>query len=119
MASIQTDDGTTGMQNDFEATAAHILSYDPATKKRAAAGSKRTAAQISLVEVSKTAKISDATKVSIGKTGVHRWYHTPEEYCQLTDDQKSELQEWWSNKPDKKQAVKPSKQKQKANKGFQ
>ena len=69
MASIHTDDGPTGMRNDFEAMAAHILPYDPVTTKRAAAGSKRTAAQISLVEVSDTAKISSVMKVSIGKTG--------------------------------------------------
>ena len=61
MASIHTNDETTGMQNDFEATAADILPYDPATTKRAAAGSKRTASQISLVEVPKTAKISAAS----------------------------------------------------------
>ena len=69
MASIYTDDGPTGMRNDFEAAAAHILPYDPAAKKRAATGSKRTAAQISLVEVPKTAKISSAMKVRIGKLG--------------------------------------------------
>ena len=118
MASIHTDDGPTGMRNDFETTAAHILPYDPVTKKRAAAGSKRTAAQVSLVEVPETAEISSAMKVSIGKTGVHLWYHTPEEYCQLTDDQKSELQEWQSNKSGKKQAAKPSKQTKKLTKGF-
>ena len=50
-------------------TAAHILPYDPVAKKRAATGSKRTAAQISLVEVPETAEISASTKVSIGKLG--------------------------------------------------
>ena len=79
------------MWNDFEAAVAHILTYDPVTKKKAAAGSKRTAAQISLVEVPETAKITAAMKGSIGKPGVHLWYHTPEEYHQLTDDQKNEL----------------------------
>ena len=118
MASIHTDDGPTGMWDDFEAAVAHILPYDHVTKKRAATGSKRTAVQISWVEVPETAKISAAMKVSIGKTGVHLQYHTPEEYCQLTDDQKSELQEWWSNNPDKKWAVKPSKQNKKPTKGF-
>ena len=75
MASIQTDDEPTGMQNDFKVAVAHILPYDPITKKRPATGSKRTAAQISLVEV--PAKISATMKVSIGKTGVHLCYHTP------------------------------------------
>ena len=91
MASMCTDDGPTGMQNDFKAAAAHILPYDPVAKKRVAAGSNRIAAQISFVEVPETAKISAATKVSIGKTGVHLWYLTPEEYRQLIDDHKSEL----------------------------
>ena len=91
MASIHTDDGPTGRRNDFEAAVAHILPYNPIAKKWAAAGSKRTAAQISLVEVPEAAKISSAMKVCIGKTGVHLWYHTPEEYHQLTDDQKSKL----------------------------
>ena len=44
MASICTDDGPTGMRNDFKAAVAHILPYNPVAKKRAAAGSKRTAA---------------------------------------------------------------------------
>ena len=79
MASIHTDNGPTGMWNDFKAAVAHILPYDPVTKKRAATGSKRTAAQISLVEVPETAEMSAATKVSIGKTGVHLQYHTLEE----------------------------------------
>ena len=82
MASICTENGPKGMWNDFEAAAVHILPYDPVAKKRTTTGSKRTAAWISLVEVPETAKISAATKVSIGKTGVHlQLYHTPEEYC--------------------------------------
>ena len=88
MVSIHTDNGSTGMQNDFKAAVAHILPNDPVDKKRAAAGYERTAGQISLVEDPETAKISAATKVSIGKPGVHLQYHTPEEYCQLTDNQK-------------------------------
>ena len=118
MARIHTDDGPTGMRNDFEVAVAHILPYDPGAKKRAAAGSKRTDPQISLVEVPETAEISSATKDSIGKPGVHLWYHTPEEDRQLTDDQKSELQEWQPNNPGKKWAAKPSKQNTKATKGF-
>ena len=35
MVSIHTDDGPTGMRNDFEAAVAHILPYDPVAKKRA------------------------------------------------------------------------------------
>ena len=36
MASVRTDDGPTGMCNNFEATATHILPYDPVAKKRSA-----------------------------------------------------------------------------------
>ena len=69
MASICTDDGPTGMRNDFEAAAAHILPYDSVAKKRAAAGSKRTAAQISLVVVPETAKLSLPQSLALGKLG--------------------------------------------------
>ena len=34
MASIKTDSGPEGMRNNFEATAVHLLSYDPVAKKR-------------------------------------------------------------------------------------
>ena len=34
MASIKTDTGLEGMRNNFEATAAHLLPYDPGAKKR-------------------------------------------------------------------------------------
>jgi len=33
IAQIQTDDGVNGKQNNFEATAAYLLPYDPVTKK--------------------------------------------------------------------------------------
>ena len=33
MASIKTEYGPDGMRNNFEATAAHILPYDPVSKK--------------------------------------------------------------------------------------
>ena len=36
MASIHTDNGLQGMCNNFEATTAHLLQYDPVIKKRAA-----------------------------------------------------------------------------------
>ena len=39
MASIKTDNGPEGMRNNFEATAAHLLPYDPVAKKRS--GGKR------------------------------------------------------------------------------
>ena len=48
MASIKTDNGLEGMRNNFEATAAHLLPYDPVAKKRSG-GQKRGSAQISSV----------------------------------------------------------------------
>ena len=64
MASLKMDDGPNGMQNDFEATAAHLLPYDPVAKKKAAM--KRLVAQISSVE--EVAVVSDTAmmKESIG-----------------------------------------------------
>ena len=52
MASIKTDNGSEGMRNNFEATATHLLPYDPVVKKRSS-GYKRSSTQISsLMEVS-------------------------------------------------------------------
>ena len=66
MASIKTDNGPEGMRNNFEATAAHLLPYDPVAKKRPG-GQKRGSAQISSVmDPSPTT----TKKPSIGKTGV-------------------------------------------------
>ena len=66
MASIKTDNGPEGMRNNFEATAAHLLPYDPVAKKRSN-GQKRGSAQISSVmDHSPTT----TKKPSIGKTGV-------------------------------------------------
>ena len=48
MASIKTDNGPEGMRNNFEATAAHLLPYDPVAKKRSS-GQKRGSAQTSSV----------------------------------------------------------------------
>ena len=65
MASIKTDNGPEGMRNNFEATAAHLLPYDPVAKKRSS-GQKRGSAQISSVmDPSPTT----TKKPSIGKLG--------------------------------------------------
>ena len=45
MSSIKTDDGLEGMRINFEATAAHLLPYDPVAKKRSS-GQKRGSDQI-------------------------------------------------------------------------
>ena len=86
MASIKTDNSLEGMRNNFEASAAHLLPYDPVAKKRSS-GYKRGSTQISsLVEV------SDATtkKPSIGENGVHLQFHKNSEYMTLNQEQKDE-----------------------------
>ena len=87
MASIKTDNGPEGMRNNFEATAAHLLPYDPVARKRSS-GQKRGSAQISSVmDPSPTT----TKKPSIGKTGVHLRYYKTGEYRNLTNEQKEEL----------------------------
>ena len=114
MVSIKTDNGPEGMRNNFEATAAHLLPYDPVAKKRSS-GQKRGSAQISSVmDPSPTT----TKKPSIEKTGVHLCYYKIGEYRNLTNEQKEELKEWRANNPDtfkagskkaKKEAPKKSK----------
>ena len=114
MASIKTDNGLEGMTNNFEATAAHLLPYDPVAKKRSG-GQKRGSAQISSVmDPSPTT----TKKPSFGKTGVHLRYYKTGEYRSLTNEQKEELKEWRANNPNtfkagskkaKKEAPKKSK----------
>ena len=95
MASIKTDNGLEGMRNNFEATAAHLLPYDPVAKKRSG-GQKRGSAQISsLMDPSP----ATTKKPSIGKTGVHLCYHKTGEHRNLTNEQKEEIKEWRANNP--------------------
>ena len=116
MASFKTDNGPEDMRNNFEATAAHLLPYDPVDKKRSN-GYKRSSSQISSVM-----EISDATtrKPSTGKTGVHLHYHKNSEYKTLTQVQKDELHEWRANNPNipKTGAKKPKKEAFKKPKSF-
>ena len=114
MASIKTDNGPEGMRNNFEATAAHLLPYDPVAKKRSN-GQKRGSAQISSVM---DPTPTTTKKPSIGKTGVHLRYYKTGEYRNLTNEQKEELKEWRANNPNtfkagskkaKKEAPKKSK----------
>ena len=103
MASVRTDDGPQGMRNDFESAATHLLPYYPVAKKCAASGNKQGSAQISSVGGDKPEKVvvSSATisktKSSIGSTGVHLRYHTPEEYDNLMIEEKDELHAWHKN----------------------
>lgn len=102
MASIRTDDGPTGMRNNFESAVAHLLPYDPVAKRRTTtAGSKRGVANISSIGDGDSGT-THVSKSSIGKTGVHLRYHTPEEYRELNDEQKNELREWRENNPNVK-----------------
>ena len=115
MASIKTDNGPEGMRNNFEATAAHLLPYDPVAKKRSNGYKSST-------QISSVMEISDATtkKPSIGKTGTYLHYHRNSEYRTLTQEQKDELHEWRTNNPNipKTGAKKPRKEASKKLKSF-
>ena len=84
-----------GTRNRIEATAAHLLPYDPVAKKRSS-GQKRNSTQISpVMETSNPT----SKKMSVGKTGVHLHYYRAAEYRALSQEQKDELREWRANKP--------------------
>jgi hypothetical protein len=107
IAMIATDDGPTGKRNNFEATAAYLLPYDPVAKKRIVTGKRDREASVSDV----TADISAGfgSKPGLGKTGVHFRYYTKEEYSKLSNDQKGELKEWRANKGSKSGGKGPQK----------
>ena len=111
MASVRTDDAPQGMRSDFESAAVHLLPYDPVAKKRTASGNKRGLAQISSVggdepkKVAVSGATTSKTKSSIGSTGVHLRYHTPEEYDNLTIKQKDELHTWRKNTQGNKKGI--------------
>ena len=95
MASLKTDNGLEGMRNNFEASAAHLLPYDPVAKKRSS-GYKRGSTQISsLMEASN----ATTKKPIIGETGVHLHYQNNSEYRTLNQEQKDELREWRADNP--------------------
>jgi hypothetical protein len=95
MASIKTDQTANGLRNDFEASATHLLPYDPVQKKRSDhAGGKRAAADISDTTGEEANVISFGTKKGTGSTGVSLRYHTKAEYKSLTDEQQDELRVW-------------------------
>ena len=95
MVSIKTVNGPEGMRNNFEATAAHLLPYDPVAKKRSS-GQKRGSAQISSVM---DPTPTTTKKPSIENTGVHLRYYKTGEYRNLTNEQKEEPKEWRANDP--------------------
>ena len=95
MASIKTDQDPNGLRNNFEATATHLLPYNPVQKKRSNhAGGKRGAADILTVTFEEADVSAFGAKKGIGKTGVHLRYHPKPEYNKLTTNQKDELREW-------------------------
>ena len=83
------------MRNNFQATAAHLLPYDPVAKKRLS-GQKSSSAKLSSVMDTSNATMK---KPSIGKTGVHLHYYKTGEYRSLFREQKDELREWRANNP--------------------
>ena len=100
MASIKTDQGEAGLRNDFEASATHLLPYDPVQKKR----SERAKDKSGTVNISDTSSTTAdvyafGSKRGIGKTGVHLRYYHKSAYDKLTKEQKDELREWRSNNP--------------------
>ncbi len=107
IASINISTDVNGLRNDFEASATHLLPYDPVQKKRADhAGTKRGAAEISDVSGDDAAHVNAnasafGAKKGIGKTGVHLRYHSPADYKMLSKEQQGELREWRKNKKGK------------------
>ena len=101
MASVKTDNGPNGLQNNFERAVSHLLPYDPVAKKQAT-GIKRGSALISLMEAHDGPNMTIAandSKPSLGKTGVHLRYHKHNEYKKLTHGQRHELSEWLQDNP--------------------
>ena len=109
-------DANPGKRNDFELAVAYILPKDPVARKRDASN-KRGAGEISDI----TANISGfGDKPGIGKTGVHLRWHSDDEYKNLSQDQRKELNRWRSkqrkanpdfNSNDKKRSGPPNSQK--------
>jgi hypothetical protein len=77
IASVRTDDGPTGKRNNFEATASHLLPYDPVAKKRLASNKRGSEIISSVSGIEEDGHISSikGSKPAIGKTGVHLRYH--------------------------------------------
>jgi hypothetical protein len=95
MASIKTDQTADGLRNDFEASATHLLPYDPVQKKRNdGAGTKRGSADISDMNGEEANVSSFGAKKGTGSTGVSFRYYRKGEYKKLSKEEKDELREW-------------------------
>ena len=93
IASINT--ATTGLRNNFEAAAAHLLPYDPVQKKRnERSNGKRDSAEISDVSGDTAHVASFGAKSGRGHTGVHLRWHKDKEFKDLPQDQHDELTLW-------------------------
>jgi hypothetical protein len=88
---LRSDQAPTGKMNDFEATASFLLPHDPVATKRNM-DKKRPAADIS--ELNATQRGAEIMKARSGKTGVEFRFHTYDEYDNLTQEQKAELDEY-------------------------
>ena len=117
MASIKIDTAPGGLREDFEGASTHMLPYDPVAKKRSTINDRKRGA----AEISDTvgAEVSSfGAKEGIGKSGVHLRYHKPDEYQELTRDQKSELREWRMNSTQKSPKGRDKRPKHNRNKGM-
>jgi hypothetical protein len=95
MASIKTDQTANGLRNNFEASATHLLPYDPVQKKRSDhSGGKRAAADISDMTGEEADVASFGTKKGTGSTGVALRYHKKPDYVKLSKAQRAELKAW-------------------------
>jgi hypothetical protein len=100
MASVKTDQAAGGLRNNFEATATHLLPYDPVQKKRGDnAGGKRGPADISDITGEEADVSAFGAKTGKGDSGVPLRYHTTAEYQLLTKAQSDELREWRKGQP--------------------
>jgi hypothetical protein len=87
MALVRNDTGPNGKMNDFESTASFILPHDPVSTRCAAT---KRGAEVSEVVIDSSDEPTPK-KARAGKTGVEFRFHTGREYHQLSDEQKTEL----------------------------
>ncbi len=70
--------------------------------KKHSAGTKRGASEISDIAISGAEVSRVGTKLSVGKMGVHFYFHNQEEYNQLTKEQKEEVCKFRKHRDTKK-----------------
>jgi hypothetical protein len=87
MALVCNDTGPNGKMNDFKSTASFLLPHDPVSTRRAAT---KRGTEVSEVVIDSSDEPTPK-KARAGKTGVEFRFHTGREYHQLSDEQKTEL----------------------------